>query len=366
VVSEYISGGSYDLTGKTVELVMTPNGKVGGIVCDVDKADSGRIFGTIIQEVPGTTSGGELVDAIKIVNAADDEATYFIDDDSTLDGKEASDLGHAIIADAKVAPGKLVSFTLQSNGNIDNIKTTDIVTGASAAGVDDDLDTLKIGSTWYAGKDVVVFAYDTATTDASVKKWSDLEDNALTLTNTISYYVDGNDLMYVMLTDEGLTGDSNYAVYVTRGKNADDYFITAIVDGQAAQYTLAGSADYTKALTLAKGNVIEFTWDGSDIKIVGKAAPTSVTAPLEVSKLKLSNNIIEFSDGSTNTAYLVDKDTVVFDCSDTDNLAKLTLNDIALGDQVFVVLDKTAATPANEPVLAIVITDSIEFAKQVK
>jgi hypothetical protein len=88
---------------------MTPNGKVGTIISNVDDADSGRIFGSIISIVKGTTKGSDLVNMVKIVNKDDKEASYAIDDDTTYNGQELANIN--AVAD-KLSLGQMVSLTL--------------------------------------------------------------------------------------------------------------------------------------------------------------------------------------------------------------------------------------------------------------
>jgi uncharacterized protein YjdB len=345
--ADYISSDPYDLLGDDVTVVLTPNGKVGAIIGDDDSTDSGKIFGSIISIVHGTTKGSELVDMIKIVNKDDKEVSYAIDDDTTYNGQEIKNIYQ------KLSLGDMIGFTVTGDGNIDNIKTTDIKTATIKADeIDDDLDSLKINGSWHAASGATVFNYDSSEEDSEVVSWSDLEDTVAARGSLdIQYYADDNKVNYVSIKDIELTTESNYAVYVKNGTDSDDKFAKIIYDGKEQKVYLTNEASYTELKKYSKGNLLEFKWEGSDIKVMSKSALLSKIVGGgygEITDLSIKSNIVEIS----GKAYLVDEDTVVYDSTDHDNLQQLSLNELARGDEVYAVYDKD-----NKALAAIVITD---------
>ncbi len=354
--ADFISGDNYDLLDEEVTAILTPNGKVGLVISDVDSADSGKIFASVISIVKGTTKGSELVNMIKVVNKEDKEMSYAIDDDTTFNGRELANIN--AVAD-QLALGDMVALTLTADGNIDNIKTTDIktTTVAAAADVDDDLDSIKINGSWYSAKDVVVYNYKTADEDTEVMQWSDIQDTIKSGTGlTFDYYIDGSEVKYIAITDAPLNTDTNYAIYVKNGKDSDDPYAVIILDGKEQKVYLNNDASYTELKKYKKGNLLAFKYEGSDMRVIPR---TTVQADIigggyaEVTDVKTKQNIVEIN----NVAYLVDEDTLVFDATDHDNLAQLTLDDIARGDEVYAVFDKD-----DKVLAAIVVTDQDDAA----
>ena len=346
--ADYISGDEYDLLDEEVTLVLTPNGKVGNIISDVDSADTGKIYASIITIVPGTTKGSELVDMIKVVNREDKEVSYAIDDDTTLNGKEINEIYKSL------ALGQMVALTLTGDGCIDNIKTTDIKTTTvnKVADVDDDLDSIKINNSWYAAKQVVVYNYKSADKDTEVMKWNDIQDTIKSGTGlTFDYYLDNNEVKYIAIKDAPLNTEANYAVFVKNGKDNDDPYAVIIKNNKEEKVYLNNNASYEELKKYKKGNLLAFKYEGSDIKVTAKAtllANIIGGGYAEVTDTKIKSNIVEINE----VAYLVDEDTVVYDSTNHDSLKQLTLNDVQRGDDVYAVYDKDGKALA-----AIVITD---------
>jgi hypothetical protein len=347
--ANYISGDNYNLLDQDVTLIMNMSGKVGIIISDVEKFDTGRIFGSIISIVPDTTKDSELVDMIKIVNKDDEEVSYAIDEDTTYNGEEGLDVCSLL------SRGDLVGITLNGDGNIDNIKTNDIKRDSvnDPDDVDDDLDSIKIGGRWSSAGKVVVFNYKSADQDADIMNWDDIQDTIKSgAALDFDYYVKDNEIKYIGLKDQDLSTDCNYAVIVKNGKDSEDPYAVIIKGNQEQKYYLNNTASYEEIKKYKKGNLLAFKWEGDKLRIVPKSTLLIQIiggACKQVTDVKVQDNIIELDE----VAYLVDEDTVVYDSTDHDNLQQLTLSDIARVDSVYAVYDQDQKVLA-----AIVITDA--------
>lgn len=323
--SEQING-KHELIDKKIDLIINPGGKVAAIIADTGEEESERIFGLVIQKLAAASVDGEIVDLLKIIDKNGDKKSYAIDDDTTLNKKEEKN----IINNVLLQEGKMISFTLKDDKIIENIKTTDIKEKEFKT-VDSDLDKVKIDGDWYDGTEISIFSYKAGEKDADILDWTDIEehiDNGNSL--LLSYYEKNKKIQYASMNNVILFKEKQYAVYVNHAEDSKGHYVEILLDNDIEKAYLDDDASESRVQTLQKGDLIEFTWQGTEIQLIGEAVLANNGQSQEITAIDINNNIIELGEETC----LMNEDTLIFNCSDTDNLRKLEMSDLTPGDKI--------------------------------
>lgn len=149
----------------------------------------------------------------------------------------------------------------------------------------------------------------------------------------------------------------HYAIFLERGVDASGHYVQMLNKGQIKKVHLHDADSEDAAKRLQKSNLMYFSWRQDEIEIAGKLVPINLDGLLEVSSM--ASSIIEL-DGKT---YLIDEDTLVFDCSEEDEFIQMDSSELSSGDQVYII---QSSKDSDAALRAIVMADENNYAKQIE
>jgi hypothetical protein len=309
-----------DLLGEEVTVYMNYAGKVVLISGEVEEDTSS--FYAIVVGVD--TSGFE--DKVKVVNDAGEVVVYELDSAVTLD--PATDVN------------KVYKFTVDEDNiitaaveKVANVKDT----GTALAALDDDYDTITIGTNvYYVTDDTKIFVTEDYTTDIDdivVKEWSEIEetDNATLL--KVLTALDGVELEVIVVRAgiDTIGADDTYLGIVTdiATISSDEKIVTLDLGTEEVEIVAAISL-----VTFDVDDVVEYTLnkDGEmNTKSIKVDASTLGTSVYEIKEV--DGEFITITDNTdpmnpVDTTYRIASDAVVFNLNGTDDAVQITGADI--------------------------------------
>lgn len=327
-----------DLMDETVKVYFDPLGIARVIVGDSDGISSGKaMYGVVTDYTVSNSVSNPKVTEIEILKSDNTQVIYKTNGDSA-DAARDVESGAA----KEFSVGSFVKFTLTSDNYIDGFKVLDNKT-ATLADVDTDNDRIKLTNSsdngWYKTDSIVVFDCSAADPDDwEVVSYKDLEntiDDGGAIDNA-KYYVDSNELKYVVVTTD-LGGTSDYAMVMGTGRNSDGDFVKLNINGTVKLYNVKDDVDLV-GNDIKEGDLVTYKTSGGDVSeltVVVEEDETSTDVVDDVDT-KGKQFKVKHEDGTTEW-YTIDADTVIFDWSDHDgDPAYITLEDIADGDKVVV------------------------------
>jgi len=316
-----ISGDDYTINGKVYnksdvnfigdELKLGDKGTAKldyyGDIYDWDIEDATADNYAIVEATNWVTPSAFDNSQIKLITADGTETIYDVEDDADITSVSG------------IATDDLITFALNKDGNIDEIKECVLKDGTTGA------DKLNAARTIYDGKvldsAVIVFTYDTVD-GYDVAKLSTVD------TDTVlgaKYYSPGSKIeVLVVKAANAEAGDTVYAVIntVSSALNADDekvQYVEGFANGKAlAAYT--DSKDMITTVAFNEPTIYKLTLDADKVITSAKAYTTTVAADLAF----MPTSTVADKDGSYlvkigDQWYSIDANTAVYQLSYADD-----------------------------------------------
>jgi hypothetical protein len=259
-----------DAIGEQVQLILDKDGEVRHIITDVE-ATSDYIYGVVTK----VYTGGEGDSKFKVLTKNDEEVSYVYDD-----------------GDFTVTANTLIRFTINSDGEADDIvvvalwndannngvfdadetapntvvageELDDISVGTAVTDFNDDYDTITIaGTTYYVTDKTALFSLlDGTDVDASVVDWADIKDKTVNATALAIIDEDNpNELgAIVFIENFDAASDSKVGAVLDKFYDGDHKVSVDLWDGETEDFVYN-----TGSSSIYEGDFVIFDTDSDD------------------------------------------------------------------------------------------------------
>jgi len=330
-----------DIYDEEVQFALDRKGDIAFILTDVD-ADSSKIYGVVDKVLDDDIDGN--VTSLKILKTDGTTVSYDVETaDFELAYDDTDDVNFAsrtvdTEADETIFDGAAVEFSLNDNGDIDDLEVLDDADYSITDG-SKDLKKLYIDGSWYyVNDDTVVLNApndddpDVVSNSSLLGDAEDLDDSDMDPDNDeILCWAkfDGNKVEYVIVVGATVEATADDMAMVIDSEFYDgDIWVTVDIRGTVDEYELSDTGADPVADQL-------FVYSMTGTKIVLGAA-TDATATYDVygEVTDVDDVSFEVADGDY---FEIDADSYIYDMTDDDPVFVDGIDGISEGDSVFVI-----------------------------
>lgn len=301
-----------DVLGEAISYMLNPAGRVAVIISDVKATQ--KMIG-VVETTKDTARGWET----RILNPDGTKAVYLIDSDYTSDWAKAVGITDV---DTLKHDAKLVEYSLDKNGRIDDVKEAKLYDFDSYDGNRAELD-----GKWYrVDSDAGFFGKDSGGKRVATD-WDTFKNYSKEASKQKIQVVMSKGTVKAMFVDEEIVDANKIGVVADTGQDRNGYYYEIFFDGEKIRYNTTGSVDddAEKGKFVKKGALVKFSLTS------GKISSIDDTITQNVYSYKVQSATSSRMEVNDKYYYFDDEDTMIVDA--TGSTIKLATR-VSKGDYV--------------------------------